>query len=64
VQDVTEQNNYISCGIEVKSEIVIPIFKNDENIGQIDVDSHHKSPFTKEDEILLEFVCKEISKII
>ena len=36
VQDVTEQDNYISCGWEVKSEIVVPIFKNNENIGQID----------------------------
>ncbi|MCK5678729.1 MAG: GAF domain-containing protein, partial [Flavobacteriaceae bacterium] len=39
VQDVTAQDNYISCGIDVKSEIVIPIFKNGENIGQIDIDS-------------------------
>jgi len=64
VQDVTEQNNYISCGIDIKSEIVIPIFKNGENIGQIDIDSHQKSPFTKEDENLLEFVCINVSKII
>ena len=34
VQDVSEQENYISCGWKVKSEIVIPIFVNDENIGQ------------------------------
>ena len=64
VQDVTEQYNYISCGIDIKSEIVIPIFKNGENIGQIDIDSHQKSPFTKGDENLLEFVCLNVSKII
>ena len=64
VQDVTEQENYISCGINVKSEIVIPIFKNDVNIGQIDIDSHEKSPFTKNDEELLEFICEQVSKII
>ena len=63
VQDVSEQNNYISCGIAVKSEIVIPIFKNGENIGQIDIDSHQKSPFTKEDEKLLEFVCERVATI-
>ena len=63
VQDVSEQNNYISCGIAVKSEIVIPIFKNGENIGQIDIDSHQKSPFTKEDEKLLEFVCEQVATI-
>ncbi|MBS9773874.1 MAG: GAF domain-containing protein [Tenacibaculum sp.] len=64
VQDVTEQNNYISCGIEVKSEIVIPIFVNDENIGQIDIDSHTKNPFKKEDEELLEYICLQVSNIL
>jgi len=64
VQDVTEQDNYISCGIDVKSEIVIPIFKNKENIGQIDIDSHHINPFTKSDEELLEFVCEYVSRIL
>lgn len=64
VQDVSEQDNYISCGWKVKSEIVIPIFKNHENIGQIDIDSHTKNPFTKDDEILLEYVCKEVAKIL
>ena len=64
VQDVTEQDNYISCGLNVKSEIVVPIFKNEMNIGQIDIDSHEKSPFTKDDEELLEFVCNQVSKII
>ena len=62
VPDVTAQDNYISCGWKVKSEIVIPIFVNNENIGQIDIDSHTVDPFTKEDEILLEFVCEKVSE--
>ncbi|MFY7670190.1 GAF domain-containing protein [Tenacibaculum sp. MEBiC06402] len=61
VQDVSEQDNYISCGWKVKSEIVIPIFINGENIGQIDIDSHTLNPFSKEDEELLEYICKEIT---
>ena len=63
VQDVSKQNNYISCGWKVKSEIVIPIFVKGENIGQIDVDSHSVSPFSKEDNNLLEFVCNEVAKL-
>ena len=63
VQDVSKQNNYISCGWKVKSEIVIPIFINGENIGQIDIDSHSVSPFSKEDTNLLEFVCHEVAKL-
>ncbi len=61
VQDVSEQDNYISCGWKVKSEIVIPIFIDGENIGQIDIDSHTVNPFTDADEQLLEYVCKEIA---
>ncbi len=63
VQDVSEQDNYISCGMDVKSEIVIPIFVNGENIGQLDIDSHRKNPFTKKDTALLEFVCKEVTTL-
>lgn len=63
VQDVSEQDNYISCGLKVKSEIVIPIFINGENIGQIDIDSHTINPFTEKDTELLEFVCLEVNKL-
>ena len=61
VQDVTEQDNYISCGWKVKSEIVIPIFVDGENIGQIDIDSHTINPFSEKDEELLEFICEKVS---
>jgi GAF domain-containing protein len=63
VQDVSEQDNYISCGFKVKSEIVIPIFVNGENIGQIDIDSHSVNPFTEKDTELLEFVYQEVAKL-
>ena len=64
VQDVSKQENYISCGWKVKSEIVIPIFVNEENIGQIDIDSHTVNTFTKEDEQLLEYICTKVSKLL
>ena len=64
VQDVSEQDNYISCGWKVKSEIVIPIFVNGENIGQIDIDSHTANVFTEKDEELLAYICKNSSKIL
>ena len=63
VQDVTEQENYISCGWKVKSEIVIPIFVNGENIGQIDIDSHSVHPFSNDDTKLLEFICSKIATL-
>jgi len=64
VPDVKAQNNYIACSIDVKAEIVVPIFLNDENVGQIDIDSNTADPFTEADERLLEFVCKQVSKLI
>lgn len=64
VPDVSAQDNYIACSITVKAEIVIPIFVNGENIGQIDIDSNTPDPFTEADERFLEFVCEEVAKII
>ena len=64
VPDVAAQDNYIACSITVKAEIVIPIFKNGENIGQIDIDSNTPDPFTKDDEHFLEFICNKVSEII
>lgn len=64
VPDVYAQDNYLACSIETKAEIVIPIFKNGENIGQIDIDSHTIDPFTEEDIKLLDYVCIRVSEII
>ncbi|MGB5385667.1 GAF domain-containing protein [Eudoraea sp.] len=64
VPDVKAQNNYIACSINVKAEIVVPLFVNGENIGQIDIDSNTPDPFTQEDEKFLEFVNKEVGKIL
>lgn len=64
VPDVSAQDNYIACSITVKSEIVIPLFVNGENIGQIDIDSHTPDPFTKADEDFLEWVNTQVAKIL
>lgn len=64
VPDVKAQDNYIACSITVKAEIVVPLFVNGENIGQIDIDSNTPDPFTEEDERFLEFVNSEVSNIL
>lgn len=63
VPDVTAQDNYIACSITVKSEIVVPMFVNGENIGQIDIDSNIIDAFTERDERFLEFVNEEVAKL-
>lgn len=64
VPDVTAQDNYIACSISVKSEIVVPLFKNGENIGQIDIDSETPDPFTEKDERFLEWVNQQVAEIL
>lgn len=64
VPDVKAQDNYIACSIHVKAEIVVPLFLNGENIGQIDIDSDTPDPFTAEDEAFLEFVNEKVADIL
>ncbi len=63
VPDVAAQDNYIACSFTVKSEIVVPLFVDGENIGQIDIDSNVLNPFTEADERFLEFVNAEVSNL-
>ena len=64
VPDVKAQDNYIACSITVKSEIVIPIFIDGKNIGQIDIDSNTLDPFSVKDEEFLEFVCAKVATLL
>lgn len=63
VPDVQAQDNYISCSMNVKSEIVVPLFVNNKNIGQIDIDSNLIDAFGDDDEEFLKYVNSEISKL-
>lgn len=63
VQDVSKESNYLSCSPQVKSEIVVPIFKGEKIIGELDVDSHILSPFGKEDKKFLQSVSEIVSKL-
>ena len=60
VDDVDKEENYISCNIDVKSEIVVPLFHKKKNIGQIDIDSNTLNRFNSED---LDFLLK-INKLV
>lgn len=60
VDDVNDQENYIACNFETKSELVVPLFVDGKNIGQIDIDSHQKNAFSAQDEELL----KKINELV
>ena len=62
VPDVKAQDNYIACSVSVKSELVVPLFIDDINLGQIDIDSDQINAFDQTDERFLEWVNKEVAK--
>ena len=62
VPDVHAQDNYLACSLATKSEIVVPIYKGKNLVGQIDIDSHELDPFTQEDHDLLEAVANFVAQ--
>ncbi len=57
VKDVHEFQGHIACDAASESEIVIPIVKNDQLIGVLDIDSPVKARFDENDKAgLQEFV--------
>ena len=64
VNDVKSEENYISCNIDVKSEIVVPLFLNNIIIGQINIDSNFPSAFNSHDELFLIEINSLVSKLL
>ena len=62
VDDVNSDPRYLACSIETKSEIVVPIMRGDEVLGEIDIDSDQLAAFDAADRQLLERVAAAISK--
>jgi L-methionine (R)-S-oxide reductase len=47
IPDVSQAEGYLACSIETKSELVVLIRRHDEILGQIDIDSDVRDPFTE-----------------
>ena len=60
VDDVNADPRYLSCSIETKSEIVVPIYAHGGVVGEIDIDSHNSAAFTETDRAFLE----ELSRVV
>jgi GAF domain-containing protein len=54
VGDVNIDKRYLSCFVSTKSEIVVPIKKGKEILGEIDIDSNKKKAFSEKDKVFLE----------
>jgi L-methionine (R)-S-oxide reductase len=54
VDDVNADPRYLACSIETKSEIVVPIMRGRDVLGEIDIDSDQPAAFGARDRALLE----------
>jgi GAF domain-containing protein len=61
VPDVDAFPGHIACSNDSKSEVVIPIFKNENIVAVLDVDSDKLNDFSQTDLIYLEKLCKWLS---
>lgn len=63
VQDVSEASNYLSCSAEVEAEIVVPVMKEGNVVGELDIDSHTRDSITEEHRGMVEAVCDRIAPL-
>ena len=64
VPDVSAEENYIACSLQVHSEAVVPIVRAGQTVAVLDVDSDTPDAFTREDLELLEGVAEEIAPFV
>lgn len=57
VDDVSQELNYVSGNDDVRSEIVLPVYRNGEVVAELDVNSYRKARFGREERLFLEEVC-------
>ncbi len=62
VDDVNRDPRYLACSLDTRSEIVVPILRGDEVIGEIDVDSDQPAAFGPADRELLEAVAQALAE--
>lgn len=64
VPNVDEFSGHIACSSDSKSEIVVPILKENEVIGVLDVDSDKLNDFDSTDEKYLTELCEWLSGVL
>jgi GAF domain-containing protein len=64
VDDVNADPRYLSCSVQTKSEIVVPIYARGKVVGEIDIDSHSPAAFTQADRNFLEQAARIVGAYI
>ena len=58
VDDVNADPRYLACSVDTRSEVVVPIMRDGEVLGEIDVDSDRPAAFGDADRAMLEEVAR------
>jgi GAF domain-containing protein len=64
VDDVHADSRYLACSPDTRSEIVVPIMRGGDVLGEIDVDSDRPAAFGEDDRRLLESVAALLAERI
>ena len=64
VEDVEQFPGHIACSSESKSEIVVPLMKNNEVIGVLDIDSERLATFDQTDKEWLEQIAEATAAVL
>ena len=64
VPDVNKFPGHIVCDSDSRSEIVIPLIKNDKLLGVLDIDSASFNAFNEADRKYLEYICNFMTEEI
>jgi L-methionine (R)-S-oxide reductase len=62
VDDVDADPRYLACSLDTRSEIVVPIMRGANVLGEIDIDSDRKAAFGPSDRELLESVAALLAR--
>ncbi len=60
VDDVSCEACYLACSPLVRSEVVLPVFKGNRPVAELDIDSHTPEAFTNDDLAFLEEVVRVV----
>ena len=61
VDDVNSDPRYLACSLETRAEIVVPIMRGNQVLGEIDIDSDRPAACGAEDRRLLETVAAALA---
>lgn len=64
VEDVGQFHGHIACSSESKSEIVVPLKKNGEVVGVLDIDSERLATFDATDQFWLEQIAEVAASVL